>query len=118
MRYSDKIQFIPTCLLVVLATQFQAPAAVADEGLEQQFAVEQWQFNRLFNPSQRDKQREQQGHIVIYDGIKDVTVNRALDQHFERIKNMMFTGVVITDHEGKAMEDPASGEVMKEDDGC
>ena len=116
MRYFNKIYTIPTCLIMVLALQLPAAPALADDELV--IAVNQWQYNRLFNPSPRAKQQEQQGHIVIYDGLKDVTVNRALDEQFERIKNMMFTGIVITDDDGKALEDPDTGELMTEDDGC
>lgn len=77
-----------------------------------------WQVNRLLQPAQADLQRERQGHIMIYHGLTDKVVVSALDRNFDRIESMMFTGTVITDEASKPAVDPATGEVVTENDGC
>ncbi len=81
-------------------------------------APERWQMNRLFEPQAGDLTREDKGQIIIYDGLQDSTVDRALDQHFDRIQNMMFTRVVVTGADGYPLRDTHSGQVVVEDDGC
>ena len=80
-------------------------------------AADKWQMNRLLEPTERQRQKEQHGSIMIYDGLRDTMVKKALDENFDRIENMMFTRVVITDISGKAKVDEAGNEVV-EDDGC
>ena len=55
---------------------------------------------------------------MIYDGLTDKTVDKALDEHFERIAAMMFTRVVVTDDSSAAMRDELTGEIIIEDEGC
>jgi hypothetical protein len=116
MRNSHKIYALSGSLLFLLHTFF-VPVQ-ADELDQVAMAVENWQYNRLFNPSPADRESEKRGAIVIYDGLTDVTVNQALDQNFDRIQNMMFTRTVVTDENGEPKVDPATGENVVEDDGC
>lgn len=90
----------------------------ADELDDAATAVYEWQYNRLFNPSPLEREAEGRGEIFIYDGLTDVTVREALDQHFDRIQNMMFTRTVITDENGDPEIDPITGNQLIEDDGC
>lgn len=90
----------------------------AEELDEVAMAIENWQYNRLFNPSPANLKAEERGTVFIYDGLTDVTVKQALDQNFDRIQNMLFTGTVITDENGNPQLDPITGEPLVEDDGC
>ena len=90
----------------------------ADELDDVAMAVQEWQYNRLFNPSPANLEAERRGTVFIYDGLTDVTVKHALDQHFDRIQNMMFTRTVITDENGDPQLDPVTGNELVEDDGC
>jgi hypothetical protein len=77
-----------------------------------------WQMNRLFHPNQADLVSEKKGKIIIYDGLTDKTVDRALDEHFDRIGALMFTRTIVTDDTGKPLQDPETGELVTEEDGC
>ena len=116
MRNSHKIYSLSFSIMFLLHTFF-VPAQ-ADELDQVAMAIEQWQYNRLFNPSPADQEAEERGDVVIYDGLTDVTVNKALDQNFNRIQNMMFTRTVVTDENGGPMIDPVTGNKVVEDDGC
>jgi len=114
MRYSHKIYAVSGALLL---HAFFVPVQ-ADELEQVAMAIEKWHHNRLLSPSPADQKSEKQGAVVIYDGLTDVTVNKALDQHFDRIQNMMFTRTVITDENGDPQLDPITGNKLVEDDGC
>ncbi len=77
-----------------------------------------WQQRRLMQPSAEEVRWEQAGNIMIYDGLTDRQVGVALDGNFPRIESMMFTGIVVTDSKGDPAEDPATGELITENDGC
>ena len=90
----------------------------ADELDEVAMAIDNWQNNRLFSPSPANLKAEAQGAVFIYDGLTDVTVKQAIDQHFDRMQNMMFTRTVITDENGDPLIDPITGDKLIENDGC
>ena len=69
-----------------------------------------WQQRRLFSPTTQERAAEQQGRVVIYDGVKDVEVARAMDEQFERVESMMFIRTQITDRAGTVVD--------SEDEGC
>ncbi|MEA3412255.1 MAG: hypothetical protein U9R74_12055 [Pseudomonadota bacterium] len=77
-----------------------------------------WQMRRLFEPSETHLRAETRGSVMIYEGLEETTVNRAMDTHFSRIDNMMFVGTVRNDAEGKVLTNPKTGDVITEDDGC
>lgn len=116
MRNSHKIYALSAPILILLNAFFVS--AQADELDEVALAMEQWQHNRLFNPSPVDREFEKRGDVIIYDGLTDVTVKKALDENFDRIQNMMFTRTVITDKDGEPKIDPITGNKVVEDDGC
>ena len=94
--------------LVSIVTVIAASTAIPADARDTE---EDWQYRRLFEPTLAEREQERRGQIMIYDGLTQGTVNAALDQGFERIENMMFIRIQITDEN--------SGEVVDiEDDGC
>ena len=57
---------------------------------------------RLFELPQNDLKWEAKGRVMIHDGMTDRDVERAFDEQFDRLVQMMFIRVVVT----------------KSDDGC
>ena len=73
---------------------------------------------RLFSPTLAELASEKRGQIYIYDGVTDVDVVRAIDEHFERVEHMMFIRVKVTDDQGNPEKDPSTGAAVIDDDGC
>lgn len=71
-----------------------------------------WQVDRLLHPTEAQLAAEARGSVVIYEGLEAGQVAHAMDEHFERIQNMMFTRIHHLPPTG------AGGEVEIEDDGC
>ncbi|MDH5470573.1 MAG: hypothetical protein OEX75_08270 [Gammaproteobacteria bacterium] len=82
-------------------------------------AADSWQEKLLFNPTpaQIEMENERQ-RIMIYNGLTDVQVMQAMEQQFDRVEHMMFTGTVITDSQGEVEINPETGKARVEDDGC
>lgn len=76
------------------------------------------ELRRLFEPTEAEVAAEKQGRIYIYDGLRDVDVQRALDEEFERVDHMMFIRTRKTDEDGEVKRDADTGTVEYEDDGC
>lgn len=72
-------------------------------------AYDEYQHKVLFTPSTAVLEAEARGRVMIYDGLPQATVMRAMDEQFHRIENMMFVGTVIAEE---------NGELVVEDDGC
>ena len=68
-----------------------------------------YQLRRLFAPTVSESAAENKGKVHIYDGLTSAQVDYALNSHFKRIDNMMFTRIVQQDEQG---------EEYIEDDGC
>ena len=79
---------------------------------------ENWQMIRLLHPSAANLASEKKGKIIIYSGLTDKVVGKALDDNFDRIESMMFTKTIRTDATGIPLRDPETGDVLIEDDGC
>lgn len=52
-----------------------------------------YQQNILFSPSESILLAEAKGRIMIYDGLKNETVELAMNEQFGRIENMMFVNI-------------------------
>ena len=98
---------IPASILLIVASM---QPLYADQ--------DSWQMTSLLQPSPAQLEREKHGRVVIYHGVKDTDVARAMDEQFERIEAMMFTGTVVTDDEGQPLRDPDTDLIIVEDDGC
>ena len=77
-----------------------------------------WQQRRLEQPTEAELQWERSGHVMIYEGMTDREVERAVTHHFNRVQGMMFINTVVTDDNGKPQKDPETGKVVTENDGC
>ena len=75
-------------------------------------------LRRLFEPTEAEREEEATGRIYIYDGLRDIDVERAMRDEYDRIENMMFIREKKTDGKGQVLKDPATGEDVVEDDGC
>ena len=73
------------------------------------FATDNYQNNVLFTPSESTLRAEAKGRIMIYDGLESEIVDRAMNEQFDRIDNMMFIRIRHTQ---------GDGEYLVEDDDC
>lgn len=106
------------CIIVTLMAVCMAWAASAgaDEAAIPK-GLTKWQFKQLFEPTPGQRAAERRGRVMIYDGVKDRTVDRVLEQQFDRIQSMMFTRVIRTDKSGEPKR-TSTGSLVYEDDGC
>jgi hypothetical protein len=81
-------------------------------------ANQSFQYKTLFNPTPSQLKAEERGRVMIYDGLDNAAIERALDQQFGRIEHMMFTRI----HEPPPKDDGTppnkGGEDSSDDDGC
>ncbi len=101
--------YICQLILLALAGVIYSNAAKSSES---------WQMKRLFHPGHAVLTSEAQGKIIIYSGLTDKVVDKALDENFDRIDSMMFTRTIKTDATGNPLRNSETGEVITEDDGC
>ena len=80
--------------------------------------VSEIEQRRLFNPTEAELASEAEGRIYIYDGLTDVTVQRALNEECDRVEHMMFIRTKKTDAQAAIQRDTETGAVEYEDDGC
>jgi len=73
---------------------------------------------RLFSPNPAERAAEARGQIYIYDGLRNLDIDHAMDQEFARIENLMFVRTKKTDQTGKVLKSPETGADIVEDDGC
>ena len=72
-------------------------------------AADNFQIKTLLAPGKSTLQAESRGRVMIYDGLDEEVVDRALDEQFDRIEHMMFTRI----HHAEP-----DGSYEFEDDGC
>lgn len=106
-----------TLEVVIVAAALFLASITAQTRADDTIAIK-WKTNMLYQPSADQLRREQQGHVFIYDGMKDKDVDRVMNTQFERLNRMMFTRVVVTNERGDPNLDPETGEVEILDDGC
>jgi hypothetical protein len=92
-------------LIMLLMGTLLAPLAQAAD------ANDGFQYNALFNPSPAQLKAEARGRVMIYDGLDNTVVERALDEQFDRIEHMMF----VRTRQSTPDDDD---EYIVEDDGC
>jgi hypothetical protein len=102
----------PLPALIIVGSIFPWANGAADEGLSD---IEK---RRLFEPTEAELRAESQGTIYIYNGLRDIDVQRALDDEFDRVEHMMFIRTRKTEPDGAAKRDNDTGEYEYEDDGC
>ena len=95
----DKIRLASAAALLLAGVHSVNPA----------FALDEYQYQVLFSPTAAILEAEARGRIMIYDRLEFGTVERALDQQFDRIENMMFVRTVYPQENGDA---------VFEEDGC
>lgn len=98
-------------LALLLTVQLPVASAESDRLYE-------WYLQRLFEPTGQQLAVESQGRVQIYAGMKDRDVARALEEQFDRLDTMMFTGTIVTDPQGQPVRDQETGGVLVENDGC
>ena len=99
-------RFCCNALLPVLLVTGLSASIHAEES-----AVYQWQKKRLLYPSENTVQTEKQAQkVFIYEGLKLEDVEKALDQHFDRVEHMMFVGTLLPP--------TSAGLRQTEEDGC
>ena len=72
-------------------------------------AYDSYQLKVLFIPTKSDLEAEAQGRVMIYDSLKNETVEKALDEQFWRIDKMMFI---------RTQYIQENGDYETEEDGC
>ena len=82
MNIKHTLALLTIVLGIWASLEFQN--ALAEEYLGQH------EVDSLHHPSPGLLAREQRGQVTIYDGLTSTEVDKALDQQFERITNLMF----------------------------
>lgn len=85
----------------------------ADDHKSRNVSETRYDLRRLMTPSVAERASEERGSVHIYDSMEINEVNAAMDRHFDRIQNMMFTRI---HHLPPGAGSAAEAEV--EDDGC
>ncbi len=103
---------------LILALVISATGAATAPAKAEQPSHDAWQHNLLFAPSPEQVEIEKRGRVVIYDGLRDIDIDRAMDEQFHRVQSMMFVRTVVTDAQGVPAADPETGMRIIEDDDC
>ena len=113
MAYSTRSPAASTLVAVISATAilFGSRLATAAD-------IADIELRRLFEPTPSELAAEAESHIYIYDGLTGRDIQRAMNEEFERVENMMFIRTRKTDETGQLKRDAETGEAEHEDDGC
>lgn len=100
----------PRFAVGALALLLSAPSPGAD--------VSDYELRRLMDPTEAELARERNGRIYIYEGLRDIDIEQAMSDEFDRVEHMMFIRTRKTDGKGEVVRDAETGEAVIEDDGC
>lgn len=100
-----------TLVLTILLISDSAASAVAGD-------IRSIELRRLFQPTESEQSAETQGRVYIYEGLREKDVERAMDEAFDRIQNMMFIRTQIADRPKRGGKPEEPGRVVVADDGC
>jgi hypothetical protein len=78
----------------------------------------QWQLEMVFHPSPQQLAMERKGRVMIYSGLRDTDVRRALDEQWDRVESMMFIRTIVTRPSGRILRDSETGYPVVGDDDC
>jgi hypothetical protein len=81
-------------------------------------AVQEWQRERIFDPSANVIQQESAGRVFIFEGMLASDIDKAMQTQFDRIDSMMFIRTIPTDDNGQPKKNPSTGKVLVLDDDC
>jgi hypothetical protein len=109
----DARRWVGGLVLIVACSAMSAGPAIADD--DDIAAIE---LRRLLEPTPAEIAQEENGRIYIYDGLRDKDIERAMNDEFDRVENMMFIRVRKTDADGDIVRNPDTGAAEVEDDGC
>ena len=76
------------------------------------------ELRRLFVPTAAELAAEASGKVYIYEGLRDIDVERAIEEEFKRVENMMCIRTKKTTETGGIAKDPETGTATVQDDGC
>ena len=91
-------------MLSCAASAFAVEATMGSESLD-------YQGRLLLHPTPEQLGTEEDGRVHIYDSMEIGLVNEAMDQHFDRIENMMFIRI-------HHLPPAGAGPAKVENDGC
>jgi len=89
MNIQSETRYLISLILMVPLLQVQSAAA------------DGFQERRLLAPTATEERLERQGRVHIYDGLREETVDRAMDTQFDRVQSMMFVGTRYTTETGE-----------------
>ncbi|MGB5735890.1 MAG: hypothetical protein WBM40_15750 [Thiohalocapsa sp.] len=113
LKRPTKTSMLITALAVSTVLVGSNVAGAADEA-----DVTDIELRRLLEPTPSELAQEESGRIYIYDGLRDIDVDHAMREHFDRVEHMMFIRTKETDETGALKRDKETGEAIVEDDGC
>jgi hypothetical protein len=77
-----------------------------------------WYRLQLFEPSKTQLALEEDGQVMTYDSLRDIDLLRVLDEQFDRVESIMFTGTVVSNKKGGQVGNEETGEIPVENDDC
>ncbi len=87
----------PATRLIAMLTALAMTQSVWARHEDPNKFFDSWQVKTLYQPGRFQLEREAKGSVMIYDHLSDGQVNKAMDDNFGRIENMMFTRIQVSD---------------------
>jgi len=92
------------------------PVFAQDMQLALASSIHNYQLKRLMQPSDRQIKHEEKERVIIYVGMKDIDIEKAMDEQFDRIEKFVFAATIVTDQNGKPLY--KNGQIVTEDNDC